>query len=76
MSKKKANSTKRRRSKTYTGEDAAVTGKTVQRISVPDRSKAGQWWHDNKKKVGLRAVTITVLAVISFLIYSLVSWIF
>ncbi len=76
MAKKKSNSQKRKRNKSYTGEDAAVTGKTVQRISVPDRSKTAQWWHENRKKIGLRVIFFGAIFLVLWLFYVLLSWIF
>ena len=64
--------TKKKRNKKYTGADAAVTRKTVTRISVPDRSPFGKWWHENRKKVSSR------LAIIAFILisYGLISLLF
>lgn len=47
---------KKRRTKTYSGDNAKVTQPTVHRYTAVDRGKYGQWWHDHKnmaKRVGL-----------------------
>jgi len=40
---------KKKRNKTYTGVDAAVTKPIITKISAANRSKVGQWWFDNKR---------------------------
>lgn len=40
---------KKKRNKTYTGVDAAITQPIITRISAANRSKLGQWWFDNKR---------------------------
>lgn len=41
--------TKKKRTKAYSGSNAAVKTPTVMRISAVNRSKPGQWWYDHKK---------------------------
>lgn len=40
---------KKKRNKTYTGVDAAITKPVITKISAVNRSKPAQWWFDNKK---------------------------
>ncbi|PKL30839.1 hypothetical protein CVV43_05110 [Candidatus Saccharibacteria bacterium HGW-Saccharibacteria-1] len=40
---------KKKRNKSYTGADAAITKPVITKISAVNRSKVGQWWFDNKK---------------------------
>lgn len=40
---------KKKRNKSYTGADAAITKPAITKISAVNRSKVGQWWFDNKK---------------------------
>lgn len=61
---------KKKRNKKYTGRDAAMTHTKVTRVSVPDRSPVGKWWHDNGQKMKRRLILIASL--IAF--YLLISW--
>lgn len=67
---------KKKRDKTYRGEDAAVTATKVTRVSVPDRSKLGEWWIEHKKQIRLRAISLSVFALLFLFILLVVSWIF
>ncbi|MDX1766100.1 MAG: hypothetical protein R3313_04075 [Candidatus Saccharimonadales bacterium] len=74
-----AKRTKKKRDKKYTGEDARVVHKTVTRVSAPERSRFGNWWHDNKQSVAFRGVLIglpIVLIGIVWLIWQLIRFIF
>jgi hypothetical protein len=40
---------KKKRNKTYTGNDARVTRPSITRVSAVHRNKLQQWWLDNKR---------------------------
>jgi CHASE3 domain sensor protein len=48
---------KKKRNKTYTGVDAAVTRPIITKIEAVNRSKVGQWWFDHK--TALKPILIT-----------------
>ena len=61
---------KKKRNKKYSGRDAAKRGVSVTKVSVPQRSAAGKWWVENKKKVLARIVQLALI----LLSYLLISW--
>ena len=44
-----ANKQKKKRSKVYTGIDAAITRPIVTKISAVNRNLISQWWFDHKR---------------------------
>ena len=72
MSKKRANAQKKRRTKRYSGEDAAVSGTKVTRVTAPERSRLGEWFHDNKRRLLAYAVIVAIVTIFYFLF----SWLF
>ena len=44
-----ANKQKKKRSKAYTGIDAAITRPIVTKISAINRNPISQWWFDHKR---------------------------
>lgn len=44
-----ANKQKKKRSKVYTGIDAAITRPIVTKISAINRNPISQWWFDHKR---------------------------
>jgi hypothetical protein len=48
---------KKRRTKKYSGADAAVTRPVVTRVRAANRNKLGQWWFERKRI--LKPVLIT-----------------
>lgn len=44
-----ANKQKKKRSKVYTGIDAAITRPIVTKISAVNRNPISQWWFDHKR---------------------------
>jgi len=56
---------KKKRNKSYTGQDAAVSRPTVTRISAANRNKAQQWWFEKKRiaKPILIGVAVAIVAV-------------
>ena len=68
-----ANKQRKKRNKTYTGADAAITRPVVTKISAVNRSKPGQWWFDHKRIAKPILIAALVIAVIVVLIVQLIS---
>ena len=76
MSKQKANSTKRKRDKRYSGEGAAMSGKSVKRVSVQPKSRRKEWWEDNKMRILMRVVPLAIGLIFIWLVSLILRWIF
>ena len=63
---------KKKRNKAYTGVDAAMTRPNITRIEAVNRSKIGQWWFDNKKKLKPTLVTGSIVLFVILLIIEIV----
>lgn len=63
---------KKKRNKTYSGADAAITKATVTRIEAVSRNKVSQWWFDNKKIAKPVMIAAAVIAFIIMLIVQVV----
>lgn len=61
-----ANKQKKKRNKTYTGVDAAITRPIVTKISAVSRNRVSQWWFDHKRTA--RPIIIAALVVIAIAI--------
>jgi hypothetical protein len=61
---------KKKRNKSYTGADAAITRPIITRISAANRSKLGQWWFE--RKATLKPILITV-GVVVFIILMIIE---
>lgn len=64
---------KKKRNKTYTGVDAAVTKPIITKISAANRSKLGQWWFDNKKIAKPVLITSGVIIFIIIMIIEIIQ---
>lgn len=60
--------TKKKRTKKYQGVKSNSKKPTIIHVSAVKRSKYGQWWHDNKKKVQIAASVIIVFIIMVWLI--------
>lgn len=67
-----ANKMKKKRNKQYKGADAALTKPTITRVTAANRSKAGQWWFDNKRIAKPVAIATAVVIIILWLIIELI----
>ena len=63
---------KKKRSKKYSGSDAAMTRPSITRVEAVQRSKIGQWWHDHKRIAKPLLIAGAVILVIVWLIIELV----
>jgi hypothetical protein len=60
---------KKKRTKSYTGKDAAVTRPTITRIQAANRNKFSQYWFERKKI--LKPIIITILVIIALVILAI-----
>lgn len=63
---------KKKRTKKYSGADAASTRPSITRVQAVSRSRIGQWWHDRKRVVKPIAIAAVVVLVVIWLIVELV----
>ncbi len=59
---------KKKRNKKYQGVDAVQTPGLI-KVTAPNRSKAGQWFHDNRQRVAVRLLQIGLVLIIGGVIY-------
>lgn len=64
---------KKKRNKSYTGVDAAMTRPSITKISAANRSKIGQWWFDNKKIAKPILITSGVIIFIILMIIEIIQ---
>ncbi|QJU05247.1 hypothetical protein FBF32_03330 [Candidatus Saccharibacteria bacterium oral taxon 488] len=62
---------KKKRSKKYSGVDAATTRPSVTRIQAVSRSAAGQWLYESKKL--LRGVGVVIVIIVIVIITGIIS---
>lgn len=62
---------KKKRNKSYTGADAAVTRPTITRIEAVNRNKVSQWWFEKKRIAKPALITSGVVIIVVWLIYEL-----
>ena len=63
---------KKKRTKKYSGTDAAITRPVVTRMTAANRSKIGQWWFERKKFLKPVLITSGVVLLIVWLITEIV----
>ena len=67
---------KKKRTKRYSGEDAADNQSSqpvIHRVKAADRGRVGQWWFEKKKVVKVTSITSAVIVFITWLIVELVK---
>ncbi|MDK2898861.1 MAG: hypothetical protein PWQ10_48 [Patescibacteria group bacterium] len=64
---------KKKRNKTYTGVDAAMTHPVITKISATNRSKIGQWWFERKKILKPILITSGVVIFIIIMIIEIIQ---
>ncbi len=72
----RANSTKKKRNKRYTGEGAATQGVHVTRVTAVKKNPIQQFWIDKKVQIIGLSVISGVLLVVGYGVFALVTWIF
>ncbi|HMS93410.1 MAG TPA: hypothetical protein PKD28_03410 [Candidatus Saccharibacteria bacterium] len=63
---------KKKRTKKYSGVDAASTRPSITRVEAVNRSKLGQWWYDHKRIAKPLLITAAVVLLIVWLVVELV----
>lgn len=63
---------KKKRTKKYSGADAAITRPVVTRVTAANRNKIGQWWFERKKFLKPILITAAVVLLIVWLITEIV----
>ena len=63
---------KKKRNKKYQGIDASETPSVI-KVKAPERSKFGEWFHENKQTVFIRIAQIGAILIIGSAIY-LIFW--
>lgn len=63
---------KKKRTKKYSGADAASARPSITRVQAVNRSKIGQWWHEKKRVAKPILIAAAVAIVIIWLIIELV----
>lgn len=63
---------KKKRNKTYTGADAAITKPIITRIEAANRSKIGQWWFENKKALKPILIAVGIVIFIVVIIFEII----
>jgi len=58
---------KKKRTKKYSGADAAVTRPVVTRVTAANRSKPGQWWFERKRILKPVLITTGIAALLVWL---------
>jgi hypothetical protein len=63
---------KKKRNKSYTGQNAAITRPIVTRLSAVKRNKFQQWWFEKKRLVKPALIATAVVIVVIWLLLELV----
>lgn len=63
---------KKKRTKKYSGSDAAMSRPSITRVQAVSRSRIGQWWYDRKKVIRPVIITGAVVLVIIWLLIELI----
>lgn len=67
---------KKKRTKRYQGADAKNARPQVIRVDAVKRSKRGQWWHENKRRIYITAGIVAVIFVLIMIVIELFRLIF
>lgn len=59
---------KKKRTKKYSGADAAVTRPVVTRVTAANRSKPSQWWFERKRILKPVLITTGIVTLLVWLI--------
>ncbi len=76
MAKRGAKSTKKKRNKRYTGEDAAVRGTNVTRVVATKKNPAQELWANKKTALIGYSVLLLILSIVGIGIFFLITWLF
>ena len=65
---------KKKRTKKYQGAKSNSKKPTIIHVSAVKRSKHGQWWYDNKKKVKKVQIAASVIIVSIIMVWLIVDF--
>jgi hypothetical protein len=63
---------KKKRTKKYSGADAAVTRPVVTRVTAANRGKLGQWWFERKRILKPVLITSGIVILLVWLIVEII----
>lgn len=63
---------KKKRTKKYSGADAAMTRPSITRVQAVSRSRPKQWWHDHKRVAKPIIIIGVVVLVVVWLLIELI----
>lgn len=63
---------KKKRSKKYSGADAAITRPSVTRVKAVKRNKLQQWWLDRRRVLKPSLIAAAVVSGFAWLIFELI----
>jgi len=64
---------KKKRTKKYSGVDAAAQRPKVTKITATNRSQAGQWLYNRKKLIKLIGAVLIIICVIVIIVSGIIS---
>ena len=67
---------KKKRTKRYSGEDAAISQSSqpiIHKITAADRGNVGQWWFEKKKIIRIASIASAVIVFIVWLLVELIK---
>lgn len=64
---------KKKRSKKYTGADAATTRPSITRMSAVQRSTVNQWFFDHKRTIKFSGIALGAVLVIALIVSGIMS---
>ncbi len=67
------NKNKKKRNKSYSGENASIERPTITRIEAVSRSPFKQWWFENNTKVKRVVKVVLVIAAIALIIAEIIA---
>lgn len=63
---------KKKRTKKYSGADAAITRPVVTRVTAANRSKLGQWWFERKRILKPVLITSGIVILLAWLVVEVI----
>lgn len=63
---------KKKRTKKYSGTDAAITRPIVTRVSAANRNKLGQWWFERKRFLKPILITAAIVTLLVWLVIEII----
>jgi hypothetical protein len=73
---KKRNKAQKKRHKPYTGEEAAIKGVKVTKVTAVKKSPIREWWDTKRKVLAVWLALLGLLLIVGWLLSAFFSWIF